>query len=226
MSEALTPSDAAPAPETALPPSGATSPAPESPTPEVPLPGADSILATVQSEEPASASEEAPAGAPEAYIDFTLPEGLTVEPELMTAFQETAKSNGLSQEAAQGFLDLYSKTVQTQVSAMAQHLTEQQQQAWADTNKAWLAELEAVPDFQGDNKKTALATVAKALDEYGVGDVRGAFALTGAGNNPAIVQTFLRMARALSESPTLISGSPPSGPRTTGAILYGDSPST
>jgi aldehyde:ferredoxin oxidoreductase len=143
----------------------------------------------------------------------------------MTAFQEQAKANGLSQEAAQGMLDLYGKTVQTQVEAAAKHLAEQQTQTWTEVNKAWLAELEAVPDFQGDTKKTSLAIMAKALEEYGVGDVRQAFALTGAGNNPAIVQTFLKMAKALSEGTPVSSGAPISGPRTTGAVLYGE-PST
>ena len=228
MSEApttpTTDTPAVPAADPALASTSSAAPAPAEPAvpAEPALPGDGSLLADAATK----TEGDPPAGADSAtaseitYSDFTLPEGLTVDDTLMSAFQEKARTVGLSQEAAQSMLDLYGSTVQAQVDAAAKQLAEQSQATWKEINTAWLSELEADPLFSGDNKKESLATIKKCLEEYAAPGLDKAMALTGMGNNPALVKTFYKMAKALTEGSPVTGGAPATGPRTAGEILY------
>ena len=54
---------------------------------------------------PAEDKKEAPAGAPEKYEAFTLPEGYEVDEQLLNEFTPTLKELGLTQAAAQKVMD-------------------------------------------------------------------------------------------------------------------------
>jgi hypothetical protein len=120
----------------------------------------------------------------------------------MGEFATTAKELGINQEGAQRLVDFYAK----QAKAEAVKPYEQ----WHAMQKQWQDEIKADPTIGGDKLEPALEKVSKVLDTYGDPEVRKALSFTGAGNNPAIVRTLVKMAEALSEGGPII-GAPPTG---------------
>lgn len=169
-------------------------------------------------------TESAPAGedtTAASVYDFKLPEGFTPDTDAITEFTAFATEHKLSPEAAQSAID---KFFVPQLEAQAKAFAANQQQVWDQVNNTWKAELEADPEWAGEAKSPKLRVIGKALDEYGEPGVREAFSLTAAGNNPAIVKTFYKMAAALQEGTQVTAGNPaPKGPQTRGQSLYGDS---
>lgn len=162
---------------------------------------------------------EAPVLTAESYT-ITLPEGVVLDDTLMGEFKSLAATAKLDPASAQPLMDLYVKAMN---QAQAQVAQEQ---------GAWLAASNALPEFQGEMRKTSLATIGRAFDEYGTAEVQQVFAASGVGNHPAVVSMFLKMARALGEGAPVLAGTPaaqgrngrPAAGATPGQIMYGDSP--
>lgn len=158
---------------------------------------------------------EGEAAVPETY-DITLPEGFQVDDTAMGEFTEFAKTNKLSNEAAQAAFNLFHK----QVTAQAESFAAEQATAWKTTLDGWKTELGQDPSFAGEKAKAAQQAIGKALDVYGTPETRQAFDLTGAGWNPAIVKFVHSMAKALDEGGIIPGGGPSKGPRTLGETFY------
>jgi hypothetical protein len=128
-------------------------------------------------------------------------------------FTNITKKHGLKQEAAQEYVDLYAKTVKS--------AADKPYQIWRDTQKGWQDEVMADPEMGGKNFDNVRRVVGTALQEYGDPGVKSALDFTGAGNNPAIIRTFYRMAKALAE-PGPVAAEPPRSmkPDSPGAALY------
>jgi len=128
-------------------------------------------------------------------------------------FAEITKKHGLKQEAAQEYVDLYAKTVKS--------AADKPYQIWRDTQKEWQNEVMADSELGGKNFDNVRRVVGSALAEYGDPGVKTALDFTGAGNNPAIIRTFYRMARALAE-PGPVAAEPPRSmkPDSPGAAMY------
>jgi hypothetical protein len=143
---------------------------------------------------------------------FKLPEGVQADEAVLGEFAGVAKELGVNQEGAQRLVDLYAK----QAKAEAVKPYEQ----WHAMQKQWQDEIKADPTIGGDKLEPALQRVAKVLDTYGDPEVRKALSFTGAGNNPAIIRTLVKMADALSEGGP-IAGAPPTGkPKTAAEAMY------
>jgi hypothetical protein len=183
-------------------PDAPTAAAPDAPAPEPAAP------------EP---KPDAPA-TPEALADFTLPDGFTADPALMTQLKEALSTDGLSmQERGQKLVDMYAK-MQTESAA-------EQAEAWETVQTEWRSTIEKDPVLGGSNTARTQEVLGKALDVYGNDAVREAFALTGAGNNPDVVRFIHKMAVALNEGTHVAPTGPTNGTgRTRGQILYGDNP--
>lgn len=232
MSEA-----ASPPPPPASPPPPPASPPPPPASVEVAAP--ESILGTGESTISGTDTNAAPAGegtetklegedslnggngndsVAATDYDLKLPEGFIPDETVLTSFKDFAKANSLTPEAAQSAVDMATGLLTTQAEGFAQA----QATAWKTVNEGWVAELKADPEWQGDKFNANIRTVGKALDEYGGPELRAAFDLTGAGNHPAIVKAFFKMANALSEGTQVTANAPaPKGPRTPGQSLYG-----
>jgi hypothetical protein len=158
-----------------------------------------------RSREPASAGDLDPKA-------FKLPEGVQADEAVLGEFAGVAKELGINQEGAQRLVDLYAK----QAKAEAVKPYEQ----WHAMQKQWQDEIKADPSIGGDKLEPALQKVAKVLDTYGDPEVRKALSFTGAGNNPAIIRTLVKMAEALSEGGPIV-GAPPTGkPKTAAEAMY------
>ncbi len=151
---------------------------------------------------------------PEDY-KLELPEGITADDPLLTAFLEGAAKGGMDNES-----------VQAVVSALGPKLAEQLQapvKAWTTLNETWQAEVKADPVIGGANLPATIKTVADAISLVSTPEeaqaAREALTMTGAGNNPAIVRLMHRMASRLVEKGA-VQGNSPAESRSAAAVLY------
>lgn len=176
------------------------------PPAEKPEPPTDSSNATNDDAKP-----DAPKPDPAKVFDkaaLKAPEGMELDAGMLEKFEPIAKELGLTTESAQKLVDFHMKTIQDVAGA--------NQRAFEELQKTWIDKVKADPQMGDTNglRPEVKKVVADALARYGDDETRQALAYTGAGNNPAIVRTFFKMARALSEGGMIAGGTPsrPTGP--------------
>lgn len=168
-------------------------------------PATDPPAATSTSSDPKPADGKAPsaptAGAPEAYTDFTAPEGYTLDKAAIEAATPIFKELGLNQDQAQKLVAFHAKQM---IDAAKAPQTE-----YEATRTQWQAKVKADPDLakavNGD--KTGLDAVkldiGRALNAMGdaqlAADFKAAMDLTGAGDHPAFVKTLWKLASFITE---------------------------
>jgi len=126
-------------------------------------------------------------GAPEQYEDFTLPEGMELDPEVTEEFKTVAKEMNLSQEKAQQLIDLQGKAVAK--------MQEQQQK----TVQQWAEDVRKDPEIGGDKFDESVQTAKKALDTYGSDKLKELLDTSGLGNHPEVVRFFAKVGGTLTE---------------------------
>lgn len=203
------PADPAPAPAPAPTPAPGDAPKPvDAPKPaDAPKPSA------INEPEPAALTVE----------NIKLPEGFKADNAVMTGFLETLSNTKLSPtERAQALVDMHVKSLTAAQEAVNLQMDQ--------TEAGWKKSIASDKDFGSGDEKSPLkpeakAIISKAIDAYGGAELRQALDLTGAGNHPAIVSAFYKMAKILSEG-NYVGGSPPSKPQaqTAAQKLYPDLP--
>lgn len=134
-----------------------------------------------------------PAGAPEAYEAFKLPEGVTLEGERLETAHTTFKSLGLSQEQSQGLLDLYVKLQGEDAGAITQLLEDQriqQTEQWGAESKQQL----------GAKYDETVALARTAVQHANDPELVKAFDTQGWGNHPALIKAFAKFGSFLRDS--------------------------
>lgn len=217
-------------PGTASTPSAETPTAATEAAPEVQSALTDTLLTAepekTEGDKPATEGEKKGAGEgekeppapepmkPEDY-KLELPEGITADDPLLTAFLEGAAKGGMDNES-----------VQAVVSSLGPKLAEQMaapMKAWTTLNETWQAEVKADPVIGGANLPATIKTVADAISLVSTPEeaqaAREALTMTGAGNNPAIVRLMHRMASRLVEKGA-VQGNSPAESRSPAAVLY------
>ena len=184
------------------------SPTPTSPTPGTPDPAATSVdpaqapaaPGSVLGEPPKEPDGNEPAPEPFDAEKLALPEGFE-KTEHFDQFIELAKAEGLKQPTAQKLVEL-SQNLQKAAA-------EKQWNDWKETNTKWVDEVKADKEIGGTNLDSVKQTVAKLLDNPEMSDpkFREVLDFTGAGNNPAVIRTLYRWAKALGEG-SAVSGEP------------------
>jgi len=167
-------------------------------------------------DENAEGEAQEPQSAPEKYDDFTTPEGFKLEEGIMAEFTDLARKSNLSQEAAQGMLDMAAKHVQSMVESQRQEFTEMR--------KTWVNDIKNDTEFGGPKFKDTLVRAQRALKKFGDEDIRETLKSSGFGDNPSLIKLLARMDKAAGEdqAPTgEQSGTVNSGPLTLGQALYG-----
>lgn len=172
----------------------------------------DAPAAETKAETPA-ADDKAPAGAPEAYADFTLPEGVKIAPEVLENLQTLAKDLNLPQDKAQKVADLGAQ--------MAQRWATQAAEAHEATAAEWLATSQTDKEFGGDKLSENVAVAKKALDAFGTPELRNLLNETKLGNHPEVVRLLVRAGKAISED-KLVTGTngTATAPRTLADRMY------
>lgn len=148
---------------------------------------------------------EAPAGAPEKYADFKLPEGYQFDAAELTKATTLFKEMNLSQDQAQKLVDHYAEN--NLQAAQAPY------KAWADLQKQWTTEIgNRFPGEKGSQIKGMISNVIDTVLSPSLAkNFRTALNLTGAGSNPDIVEALSIMLKPLSEG-TPVRGNGPTKP--------------
>lgn len=137
----------------------------------------------------------------EPYTAFAAPEGYTIDKALVDQVTPLFREAGLTQDQAQKLVDLHVKNAIDSAKAPAA--------TYAKTREGWQAEVRADKEIAAYSRdgKTGLdavqVDVARALNALGdtklAQDFRSAMDLTGAGDNPAFVRTFWKLAQHIVE---------------------------
>lgn len=145
-------------------------------------------------------------GAPEKYIDFKLPEGLKLQPEVLTEASTLFKGMNLSQASAQSLIDFHAK----QISAMADGPINTVREIKQD----WEGKLKAVYGSKLEPGGEVITRISRAIDSLPTqigSDFREAMDLTLAGSNPAFVAAFDIFAQRLAEGKSVKGNGPSPG---------------
>jgi hypothetical protein len=134
--------------------------------------------------------EKTQTGAPEKY-DFKLPEGMQADQTLLDEFSGLAKGMNLTQEQAQGMLDLYHK----QVAGIQAKFVSDHEARIAD----WQKTVKADAEYGGAKLEQNLAVAKKALDKFGGQSLVDLLNSTGLGDHPEVIRYFYRVGSRLKE---------------------------
>lgn len=146
-------------------------------------------------------------GAPEAYADFKLPEGMPVDSDFLDTTKAVFKEAGLSQEKAQKLVDLVVER------------DRRVEKAQFDQADAWAKEFMKSPSAKED-----LAYAAKAR-EFCTPGVREMLKDPRIGNNPEILATFAKIGRMLSEDSMVEAGARGgASDKSAAEVIFGDMP--
>lgn len=175
--------------------------------------------ASAEGEVPPAGEEEKPAEPPAAFdvAALTLPEGLELPEEMGKAFAELLDDGKLtSQERGQKLIDMYSENMK----AAAEQLTQANMDLWKSTNDGWREEIKNLPEFK-NNPDAEAGKVMQALTSVGAGEeFFAALDMTGAGNNPAILQVLHRLAQPFMEGGAVQGQGAAKAARQLGANIY------
>lgn len=197
------------------------------PTAEAPAPAAESSVLTPpaptdapapkpddaqpeDADKPKDESKDAdgkdkPAGAPEAYEDFTLPEGMEMDVEILGEFKNLAKELNIPQAKAQQLIDFQSQLASKQAEAYQTAVTKQAQD--------WAAEIKNDPEIGGENYDKSVASAIKVIQSFGDPALTELLNTSGLGNHPALFKFCHRISAAISEDKFVMPGSQTNAPK-------------
>ena len=142
-------------------------------------------------------------GAPEAYADFSIPEGHTLDTATIESATPIFRELGLSQDQAQKLVDFYSAKI-GEINSQNEGFMEQMRTEWRN-------QLSADKEI-GGKLDAVKVDIGRALDRIPA-EVRTAYKeamdLTGAGDNPAIIKAMYSLAQLVNEG-TPVRGDNPS----------------
>jgi hypothetical protein len=133
-------------------------------------------------------------GAPEAYEPFTVPDGFELNEGVAKEAGELFKGMNLPQAEAQKLVDFYSSKTIEAVNAPYD--------AWRKTQEEWVKQVKSDPNI-GPRLSQVTQTISRAIDSLGdarlASEFRAAMDYTGAGNNPAFIKAFFKLAEKITE---------------------------
>jgi len=136
---------------------------------------------------------------------------IKVDPAAAGQFVELVNKFGIPRDAVAGLVALQEQTMKAASEAGSAQ--------WNELQETWRAEVSKDAEIGGEKLQPTLGSISKLLDKYGSPEVRAAFDLTGAGNNPQVIKFLAKVAKDLGE-PGPISGQPAAPPRDPASILF------
>lgn len=130
-------------------------------------------------------------GAPEKYTDFKLPDGVTVNKEVLEKAQGLFKSMNLSQAGAQQLMDFHAAQLKDAIEAPMK--------AFIDMKKGWTDEVNTKYGKDIAEGGKHFMAVGGLLERLGDAEApfRAAMDETGIGSHPAFVAAFIKLAEML-----------------------------
>lgn len=186
------------------PPASAAAPAPDATkTPEQIQQEADAAKDSKDSKD--ADGKDKPTGAPEAYEDFTLPEGMEMDTEILGEFKNLAKELNIPQAKAQQLIDFQSQLATKQSEAYQAAVTKQAQD--------WAASIKNDPEIGGENYDKSVASAIKVIQSFGDPELTELLNTSGLGNHPALFKFCHRISSAISEDKFVLPGSQTDAPK-------------
>lgn len=142
--------------------------------------------------------EDTLTGAPEAYDEFVMPEGVELVDDRLKEFQDIAKEMDLSQKGAQTLIDKHIQTLN--------EVAEAQNEAWAETRAEWREATKSDKEFGGQKLKANLVYAKAALNAFGNAEFVSLVDDYGLGDNPEVVRFLIKAGKAVSEDGLMPSG--------------------
>lgn len=191
---------AAPTPDSTLltPPAA---PAATDPKPEGGEPAKPGDPAKPEDGKPKDTAADKAQGAPEAYADFTLPEGMELDTAILGEFKDFAKELNLPQDKAQKIVDFQTK--------LAAKQAEEYQAAVTKQGEAWATAVKNDPELGGENYDKSVASAVKVIQAFGDDGLRDLLNNSGLGNHPALFKFCHRVSQAISEDKFVLPGNQP-----------------
>lgn len=149
---------------------------------------------------------ETTAGAPEQYADFALPDGYQLDSDMLESVTTFAKAHNLTQQQAQGLVDLGAKQaaqIVAQFTAEAQANPVMLASHWASE---WSKLTAADAEYGGKNLTTNMAQVAKVFGTFGTPELGEFLNKTGLAHHPELIRFMHRVGKAVGED-TLVTPS-------------------
>lgn len=165
-------------------------------TPELAAPDGSVLggeVAAPEGEKPAEEAPEAVVGAPEKY-ELTPPEGMTLDPVLMTEAEPVLRELNLSNDQANKILPLARKLQENTVNAIVE--------MGAQQKKDWLDAFAADPEIGGPKRQETEHLAAKGLDALGFPQghsFREALTSSGFGNHPDMIRAMRKIGEMVGE---------------------------
>lgn len=187
--------------------------------PATPTPDAKDPAATPEADKDKSllnkteGDKAKPEGAPEKYEDFKVPEGYTLDSKVAEEASGIFKDMNLSQAQAQTLVDFY--------AAKTREAADAPFEAYKTMRAEWQTKVAADPEI-GSKLPEVKQTVSRALDSLGdaklASDFREAMDLTGAGDHPAFIKAFYKLAQQVNEGHSVRGSNPsPAGQKAPGS---------
>lgn len=134
---------------------------------------------------------ESDGGAPDAYADFTMPDGIEIDQTLLESATPMFKELGLNQEQAQKLVDFQAGQVQAAAQAQVDTFN-QLKDDWSNQSKS-------DKEFGGDNFEKNIGVARAALDTYGTPELTSLMNDYGIGNHPEIIRLLVKVGGTLQE---------------------------
>lgn len=151
-------------------------------------------------EKPDATGEGEGEGAPDEYTEFTLPEGIEADTDLMTGFKALAKELKLTQSQAQKLVDLQAGALKQAADAAEQ----QSAQGWKDLMSEWTKATQSDQEYGGDKLEQSTGLIARGIKAFGTPEFNEMLITTGAGNHPEMNRFLYRLGKAISDDQVLI----------------------
>lgn len=138
-----------------------------------------------------TAGDDVTTTVPESYTEFSLPDGVTMDPEYLASLTPVLKDMGLTQEAAQKFIEAQAKLFQTQEDTRLD--------AFNQLTQNWLTASKTDKEIGGENFEQNVQAARLALTKFGTPELTELFADYGVGNHPEVIRIFTRIGKLLKE---------------------------
>jgi hypothetical protein len=148
----------------------------------------------------------------EAYADFTLPEGMTLNEGLLDQAAPLFKELGLNQEQAQKLVDFQAQ----QVEASQQGQMDSFNQLKSD----WVDQAKADPEIGGDKFDETVGVAKEAIAKFGNEGLSKLLNDFGMGNHPEVIRFMAKVGRLTKEDNPDDSGNPAGKPKDHVSVLY------
>lgn len=138
---------------------------------------------------PTEAPAEVVTLAPEKY-EFATPEGVTLDSEVVTAFEGVARELDLPQDKAQSVID-----------KVAPIVAKRQAAAFEAVKTGWMNEAKSDAEIGGEAFEANLATSKLAMDNFFAPEFKQYLESTGIGNHPEMIRGLYKIGKTLQEDP-------------------------